>query len=261
MEFIAFILSLFLLYIVAVSVIGAFIWLWRLGTPDKTQHEHEALSSNTEITQSAEAFFSQAHEFKSAHNQRRRIQLDREVRTTVPSLEKLSTIDYGRITFENIVLDAPSSNTPHTEIDQVILTPYGIFCIEYKAHTGIIFGSERQKTWTQCKYDGKYSRHNPLHQNYKHVKALENLLKGRLRAPIHSFVVYTNASKLNVDSKDVFLGIDDMEERIAQHTQRIYSLQEYERIATLLAVASTRSDDLMPVHIEEVQTYLASLSG
>ncbi len=186
-----------------------------------------------------------------------------QLTSTVRSSDKQQTqiapapIDYGRVIFENIVIAAPSSNTPHTEIDEVIVSPYGIFCIEYKAHVGIIFGSKNKKLWTQCKYDGKYQRHNPLHQNYKHVKALENLLQGNLNAPIHSFVVYTNA-KVNVDSADVFEGVAAMEQRIAQHVHQVYSLQEYEQITRMLAIASSGSDERLPLHIKEVDELLAA---
>jgi restriction system protein len=41
---------------------------------------------------------------------------------------------------------------------------------------GWIFGSERQKIWTQQIYGHKTKFQNPLHQNYKHVKTLETAL-------------------------------------------------------------------------------------
>lgn len=254
MELIAFIISIYLIFIAAMGLVASFKWLWRLGTPEergKTQ------SFSPELTLSADEFFEQTRKYKEELQKRRRTQLDQEVnwgqRTPHPY--------FGRIIYENLVIDAPSSNTPHTEIDEVILTPYGIFCIEYKAHTGIIFGSERQKIWTQCKFDGKYPRHNPLHQNYKHVKALEHLLKGKLKAPIHSFVVYTNAHEVNVDSKDVFSSIEDMEARISNHTRQVYNLSEYNDIARELAIANAQSAGLFDRHVEEVNEYLATLSA
>jgi hypothetical protein len=41
---------------------------------------------------------------------------------------------------------------------------------------GWIFGSENQKQWTQQIFKHKSIFQNPLHQNYKHVKTLEDLL-------------------------------------------------------------------------------------
>jgi len=63
-----------------------------------------------------------------------------------------------------------------TQIDHIIVSQYGIFVVETKNMKGWIFGSERQKMWTQTIYRHKTKFQNPLHQNYKHVKTLENAL-------------------------------------------------------------------------------------
>ena len=63
-----------------------------------------------------------------------------------------------------------------TQIDHIVVSPYGVFVIETKNMKGWIFGTEFQKEWTQkiFKYSGIFQ--NPLHQNYKHTKTLEKLL-------------------------------------------------------------------------------------
>jgi hypothetical protein len=72
----------------------------------------------------------------------------------------------------------PDGNEGTTQIDQVILSPYGIFVIEVKNMTGWIFGKEHDKKWTQSFRGGKkYSFQNPLHQNYKHIICLSDLLE------------------------------------------------------------------------------------
>jgi len=63
-----------------------------------------------------------------------------------------------------------------TQIDHIIVSQYGIFVVETKNMKGWIFGSERQKMWIQQIYRHKTKFQNPLHQNYKHVKILENAL-------------------------------------------------------------------------------------
>lgn len=55
-----------------------------------------------------------------------------------------------------------------------VVSPYGVFVIETRNMDGWIFGSEKQPVWTQ-KFPRKSFRfQNPLRQNYKHVKAIEN---------------------------------------------------------------------------------------
>jgi len=63
--------------------------------------------------------------------------------------------------------------------------------IETKNYKGWIFGGERQKMWTQKLYKQSYKFQNPLHQNYKHVKVLEQVLTDILSSEyIHSLVVF-----------------------------------------------------------------------
>lgn len=60
-----------------------------------------------------------------------------------------------------------------TQIDHIIVSPYGVFVIETKNMKGWIFGSEKQRYWTQKIYRHSQKFQNPLHQNYKHLKAVQ----------------------------------------------------------------------------------------
>ena len=63
-----------------------------------------------------------------------------------------------------------------TQVDHLLLSKYGIFVIETKNVNGWIFGDERSKQWTQSLYGKKYRFQNPLHQNYRHTKAVASYL-------------------------------------------------------------------------------------
>lgn len=64
-----------------------------------------------------------------------------------------------------------------TQVDHILVSPYGIFVIETKNMKGWIFGSEQQTKWTQSLYGKKYSFQNPLRQNFRHTKCLSEYLK------------------------------------------------------------------------------------
>jgi len=76
-----------------------------------------------------------------------------------------------------------------TQIDHVIVSVYGVFVVETKNMKGWIFGGQHQKQWTQKIFKHSSKFQNPLHQNYKHVKALEQLLALEERQ-LHSVVVF-----------------------------------------------------------------------
>ena len=85
----------------------------------------------------------------------------------------------------------PDEQNQTTQIDHILLSPFGVFVIETKNYKGWIFGSERQKTWTQKIYKKSFKFQNPLHQNYKHQKVLEQILVDIVDpALIHSVVVF-----------------------------------------------------------------------
>ena len=76
-----------------------------------------------------------------------------------------------------------------TQIDHVVVSPYGIFVVETKNFSGWIFGSENQPTWTQQIYRRKSSFPNPLHQNNLHVNSLAAHL-GLGKDRFHSLVFF-----------------------------------------------------------------------
>lgn len=69
-----------------------------------------------------------------------------------------------------------STDEGTTQIDHIIVSRYGVFVIETKNMSGWIFGGPHQKTWTQKIFRETYKFQNPLHQNHKHIKVLEELL-------------------------------------------------------------------------------------
>ncbi len=85
-----------------------------------------------------------------------------------------------------------------TQIDHVIVSRYGIFVIETKNMKGWIFGGERQKDWTQTFPGGKFKFQNPLHQNYKHIKALAHMLN-LADDNFHSVIVFTGKSSFKTN--------------------------------------------------------------
>ena len=82
----------------------------------------------------------------------------------------------------------PTSNGT-TQIDHIIVSRYGIFVVETKNMEGWIFGEAKQPQWTQSLYGKKFRFQNPLHQNYRHIKALEEFL-GLPAEYFHSVVCF-----------------------------------------------------------------------
>ena len=66
----------------------------------------------------------------------------------------LSTLPSNYYLFNNIYLQ---NGTHSTQIDHVIVSPYGIFVIETKNYKGWIYGTKHGEYWTQNIYGVRYS--------------------------------------------------------------------------------------------------------
>ena len=130
----------------------------------------------------------------------------------------------------DVTLNLPDGST--TQIDHIIISPYGIFVIETKNYQGWIYGGESQKTWTQNIYGKKHTFQNPLHQNYRHVKALQDLLE--FEDNIHSVVVFAGECKFKTAMPDnVCLGGSYIS-YIKLFRKKIFSPDELARIRTAI---------------------------
>jgi hypothetical protein len=90
--------------------------------------------------------------------------------------------------FHDLYLPCPDGQGT-TQLDHVVVSPFGIFVIETKNYKGWIFGSGKQRQWTQQIYRTKHRFQNPLHQNHLHVKALTQFL-GIPENRFHSLVFF-----------------------------------------------------------------------
>jgi restriction system protein len=94
-----------------------------------------------------------------------------ERRVSLTLSRKLAGQDY--ILIEDLTLPTTHGTT---QIDHIVLSRYGIFVIETKNMSGWVFGGKTQARWTQVMRRHKSQFQNPLRQNYKHVKVVQDLL-------------------------------------------------------------------------------------
>ena len=85
---------------------------------------------------------------------------------------KLRAISPEYIVLEDIYLPLPDGTT--TQVDQIVVSIYGVFVIEAKDYSGWIFGNESQRQWTQTLHIGwgdteKHHFQNPIRQNWRHI--------------------------------------------------------------------------------------------
>ncbi|MCK9186908.1 NERD domain-containing protein [Candidatus Gracilibacteria bacterium] len=167
---------------------------------------------------------------------------------------KLHHLDPTHYRILNDLMLPSDGNSSATQIDHVVVSNFGIFCIETKAYKGWIFGNANQEHWTQVIFRFKDRFYNPLRQNFAHVKAVENLLGSkRLKSPIISLVAFPDADKLKISGTDSVGYTYDVVRKIANYTVSLYTDSERDEIFNLLASSNIVDKSLRKLHNAEVR--------
>jgi len=168
--------------------------------------------------------------------------------------KKLFKLDPVHYKILNDLLLPSSGNLNATQLDHVIISNYGIFCIETKSYKGWIFGNANDKYWTQVIYKHKERFYNPLRQNYAHTKAVEELIKSKYpKAQILSFVVFPIAGKLKISGTDSVGCTRDIVRKIENYKTQIFTNVERDDIFDILVNANIQDNDLRKLHNESVK--------
>lgn len=145
-------------------------------------------------------------------------------------------------------LYVPRPNGQLTEIDMIMINKKGIFVFESKDYSGWIFGSEKQKMWTQVLNKRNKNKFlNPIIQNNIHIDALKNVLNFEPQYVFHSYVVFGERSVLKdvsviseevrvinrfklketliSDSNRFLSSLSDLEINVLHHKLQSYSMQ------------------------------------
>jgi hypothetical protein len=141
-------------------------------------------------------------------------------------------------------------NTATTQIDHVVVSNYGIFCIETKDYAGWIFGDTQQEYWTQVIYRTKNRFYNPLRQNYAHTKAIEILIKPLFpNILIIPFIIFPSAKKLKISGTDSVGNGTDTVSKIRSYRNFVLSDVDRDKIYEILLKADIKGDEARKSHL------------
>ncbi len=131
-----------------------------------------------------------------------------------------------------------------TEIDIVMIHKTGIYIFESKNFSGGIYGNYKDKYWTQAL--GYYHNcfYNPILQNEKHIKYIDDLFNGRFKNNIYSFVVFSDRCRLK---KVKYSG----DVRVVRRSNLVRNIRK--RIVNTTNLLS--KDDLMTIY-NELRKYI-----
>ena len=135
--------------------------------------------------------------------------------------QRLNPLIY--VDLHNVTL--PTADGGSTQIDHLIFSPYGLFVLETKNFQGWIFGTEKQREWTQQIFKKRSKFQNPLRQNYKHIKTLQELL-GMESAHVHSVIAFVGDCEFKTEMPPQVTRGDGFAAYIQSFDQAVWSPEQ-----------------------------------
>lgn len=167
-------------------------------------------------------------------------------RKVAKTLKSLPETEYRVL---NNVMLTTSNGT--TQIDHVVVSVYGIFVIETKNYKGWIRGNEYSDTWTQNIYGHKYRLNNPLHQNYGHVKALQQLLEIPEELFI-SIVAFSTKVTIKVKTKQNLIYFSGLKKTIKGYTEPCIAVESLDALVAEIEAGNIDSKENRKAHIQNI---------
>jgi Nuclease-related domain. len=90
--------------------------------------------------------------------------------------------------------------------------------VESKHYSGWIFANASSPTWTQVVFKQKHKFQNPLRQNYKHVKVIQQILDFVPSEHIHSLIAFTGDAEFKTERPAGVFGVKGLVEHIKKFT-------------------------------------------
>jgi len=133
-----------------------------------------------------------------------------------------------------------------TQIDHILVSRYGIFVIETKHYKGWIFGDANSRNWTEVIYGYRSKFMNPIHQNFKHIVAVQKLLDFVPKDYIHSIVVFTGEGEFRTKRPEGVVDLYSLADYISQYNELILTQNRMQfcvgRIETARKSISKKTD-------------------
>ena len=166
---------------------------------------------------------------------------------------RLNFIGKEYIVLKDILIK--SSNGYTSQIDELVLSEYGLFVIETKNYKGWIFGNEKAENWTQVIYKEKHTFRNPIKQNWSHIYALKSLLSDYPNIKYHPIVVFSgNATLKSIESSIPVIYTNKLNSTIRKLSfEKCLSIDELNKIQTILESSELKERNARKEHIKNIK--------
>ena len=173
---------------------------------------------------------------------------------------KLNWLPKEYITLNDILLPTKYGTT---QIDHIVVSPYGVFVIETKNYKGWIFGHENSEEWKQSLLGKKrfwgwsseqHKFRNPIRQNAAHARALKAILKEFGDITIIPMVVFSNSAELKITTPNhIVINWCNLRSAIKSFRHQCISREDVQRIVDRISSSNIITEGSREEHIRNIQ--------
>lgn len=165
---------------------------------------------------------------------------ERMVRTVLKSLPGDKYIILNDVYFRG--------NRWSCQIDHLVISPFGIFCIETKNFLGKIEGRYTDKYLRRKVLGMNYKTYSPIHQNYRHLKRLVEtfpLIKSHSK-DLHSIICFINGGfpRIEGEGAATICKLSQLRNVILGYKTEVISWDDCKEIEKAVRKASKRHKDI-----------------
>ncbi|MBD7915757.1 NERD domain-containing protein [Clostridium sp. Sa3CUN1] len=149
------------------------------------------------------------------------------------------------------------SNNGTSQIDHILIGKKGIFVIETKDYSGMIYGDEYSREWTQVINSKKNKFYNPIRQNYGHIKTLEKHID---RKNIFiSIIVFTNKSTLKkIETDTPVIQVKKLKRFIRKYkSNNMLTKEEIDNMYNLIKKNNINSNRERKKHVKRISRIIS----
>lgn len=141
-----------------------------------------------------------------------------------------------------------------TQVDHILVSCFGVFVIETKNYNGWIFANSKQENWTQVLFSGKYQFQNPIFQNYRHIRAVQELLDFLPADCVKSVVVFTGNAEFKTEVPPGVVSLLEFVDHIRGQSTAVMSQNRMQLCVGRLETARLAITDKTDVeHVENLR--------
>ena len=179
--------------------------------------------------------------------------------------EKVVSWKLNWLSKEYVILNDIMLSTQYgtTQVDHIVVSPYGIFVIETKNYKGYIFGHENSKDWKQSLVGKRtiwgwtskqHPFRNPILQNQAHCKAIQRLFPELENYQIIPIVVFSDNAVLNITATNhLVINWCRLRSTINQYNLPRISAEQVQNIVSRLRSANITGEKAREQHVASVQ--------